>query len=77
MRAWCVHEYGEPEKALQLEDVPAPEAGPNELLIRVAAAPLNFNDVDGVRGRYRTVSPPLPYTPGMEVLGRVVGGCGG
>src|SRR6516165_2200327 len=71
MRAWRVHEYGEPEQSLQLEDVPAPEAGLNELLIRVAAATLNFNDVDGVRGRYRTVQPPLPYTPGMEVLGRV------
>ena len=41
--------------------------------MRVAAATLNFNDVDGVRGRYRTVSPPLPYTPGMEVLGFVEG----
>jgi NADPH:quinone reductase len=71
VRAWRVHEYGEPEQSLQLDDVPAPEAGPNELLIRVAAATLNFNDVDGVRGRYRTVQPPLPYTPGMEVLGRV------
>ncbi|HMG25648.1 MAG TPA: NADPH:quinone oxidoreductase family protein [Acidimicrobiia bacterium] len=71
MRAWRVHEHGEPKRALQLDDVPTPAAGPNELLIRVAAATLNFNDVDGVRGRYRTVSPPLPYTPGMEVLGRV------
>ena len=31
----------------------------------------NFNDVDGARGRYRTVRPPLPYAPGMEVLGYV------
>jgi NADPH:quinone reductase len=66
-----VHEFGEPEKVLQLDDVPAPDPEPNELLIRVATATLNFNDVDGVRGRYRTVRPPLPYTPGMEVLGRV------
>jgi NADPH:quinone reductase len=66
-----VHEFGEPEKALQLDEVPEPVAGPGELLVRVAATTLNFNDVDGVRGRYRTVRPPLPYTPGMEVLGRV------
>jgi NADPH:quinone reductase len=66
-----VHEFGEPQEALRLEDVPAPTAGPGELLVRVAAATLNFNDVDGVRGRYRTVAPPLPYTPGMEVLGVV------
>ena len=39
----------------------------------MAATTLNFNDVDGVRGRYRTVAPPLPYIPGMEVLGVVEG----
>jgi NADPH:quinone reductase len=66
-----VHEFGEPEKVLQLDEVQAPVAEPGELLVRVAAATLNFNDVDGVRGRYRTVRPPLPYTPGMEVLGHV------
>ena len=66
-----MHEFGEPEKALQLDEVPEPVAGPGELLVRVAATTLNFNDVDGVRGRYRTVRPPLPYTPGMEVLGHV------
>jgi NADPH2:quinone reductase len=71
MRAWRVHEFGEPEDVLRLEEVPAPTAGPGEILVRVAAATLNFNDVDGVRGRYRTVRPPLPYTPGMEVLGLV------
>jgi NADPH:quinone reductase len=78
VRAWRVHEFGEPEKALQLDEVPEPVAGPRELLVRVAATTLNFNDVDGVRGRYRTVRPPLPYTPGMEVLGHVeAAGTGG
>jgi NADPH2:quinone reductase len=66
-----VHGFGEPDEVLRLEDVPQPVPGPGELLVRVAALTLNFNDVDGVRGRYRTVRPPLPYTPGMEVLGRV------
>jgi NADPH:quinone reductase len=73
MRAWQVHEFGEPEDVLRLEEVPAPRAGPGEILVRVATTTLNFNDVDGARGRYRTVSPPLPYTPGMEVLGFVEG----
>jgi NADPH2:quinone reductase len=50
VRAWRVRELGEPARALQFEDVPEPPAGPGELLIRVAAATLNFNDVDGVRG---------------------------
>jgi NADPH2:quinone reductase len=30
-----------------------------------------MNEVDGCRGRYRTVDPPLPYTLGMELVGRV------
>jgi NADPH2:quinone reductase len=71
MQAWRVHEYGEPADVLRLDEVQAPVPGPGEILVRVAAATLNFNDVDGVRGRYLTVRPPLPYTPGMEVLGTV------
>ena len=71
MRAWRVHEFGEPEEVLRLEELPSPVPGPDEVLVRVAATTLNFNDVDGVRGRYMTVRPPLPYIPGMEVLGRV------
>ena len=73
VKAWRVHEFGEPVDALRLDEVSAPEPGPGELLVRVAATTLNFNDVDGVRGRYRTVAPPLPYIPGMEVLGVVEG----
>ncbi len=71
MKSWRVHEYGEPEEVLRLDEIPSPTPGPDEVLVRVAATTLNFNDVDGVRGRYRTVRPPLPYAPGMEVLGHV------
>ncbi len=71
MKAWRVHRFGSPADVLQLEDVAAPEPGPEEVQIEVGAVTLNLNDLDGIHGRYRTVSPPLPYTPGMEVLGRV------
>ena len=37
----------------------------------VDAVTLNFNDIDGIHGRYRTVPVPAPYIPGMEVLGTV------
>ena len=40
-----------------------------QVLVRTRAAALNYNDVDGCRGRYLTVNPPLPYTLGMEVVG--------
>src|SRR6478752_456115 len=71
MKAWRVHEYGAPLDVLQLDDVDAPEPGPGELKIRVTSVTLNFNDLDGIHGRYKTVPRPVPYIPGMEVLGIV------
>src|SRR6476646_6136621 len=70
MRAWRVHELGEPEVALRLDDIDAPVAGPGEVVVDVAAASLNFPDVLMCRGEYQ-VKPPLPFTPGAEVSGVV------
>ena len=71
MKAWRLHEYGHPRDVLRLEEVPAPEPGAGEVRVKVAAITLNYNDLGGILGRYLTVRPPLPYIPGMEVLGRV------
>src|SRR5262245_4176686 len=71
MKAWRLHEYGAPRDVLRLEDLPAPVPGARELRVRVSAITLNYNDLDGITGRYLTIRPPLPYVPGMEVLGRV------
>src|SRR5439155_17378034 len=60
---------------LQLDEVDAPEPGEGELKIRVTSITLNFNDLDGIHGRYKTVPRPVPYIPGMEVLG-IVEECG-
>jgi NADPH2:quinone reductase len=57
---------------LRLDDIPVPEPGAGEVRVRTAATVLNYNEVDGCRGRYLTVNPPLPYTLGMEVVGEVV-----
>ena len=70
MRAWRVHELGEPATALVLGDVPLPEPGAQQVRVRVAAAALNFSDDLLCRGRYQ-LRPPLPFTPGMEVSGVV------
>lgn len=75
MKAWRVHQYGAPGEVLQLDDVDAPEPADGEVKIRVTSVTLNFNDLDGIHGRYKTVPRPVPYIPGMEVLG-VVEGCG-
>jgi len=75
VKAWRVHEYGAPGAVLTLDDLDEPTAGAGELKIRVTSATLNFNDLDGIHGRYKTVPRPVPYIPGMEVLG-VVEECG-
>src|SRR5438477_10089020 len=71
VKAWRVHRYGAPPEVLQLDDVDAPTPGPGELKIRVTSVTLNFNDLDGIHGRYKTVPRPVPYIPGMEVVGSV------
>lgn len=73
MRAWRVHELGEPEQVMSLDEVALPIVGPGESLIRVRAAGLNFPDLLACRGGYQE-RPPLPFTPGLEVAGEVVSG---
>ncbi len=47
MAAWAVRpeREGEPQRALQLEQVEVPEPGPFEVIVRVMAAGVNFNNV--------------------------------
>ena len=68
MRAVRVHQPGGPE-ALRIEEVPTPEPGPGEVLVRLEAAGVNFIDVYKRSGLYKL---PLPATLGEEGAGRVV-----
>ncbi|MDQ1436360.1 MAG: NADPH:quinone reductase [Actinomycetota bacterium] len=68
MKALRVHELGEPEQVMVLEDRPEPEVRPGDVRLRVHAASLNFPDVLMCRGEYQ-VKPPVPFTPGAEVAG--------
>ena len=72
MNVWRVHELGEPLEALRLDTVAPPEPQPGELLIDVSACALNFPDVLLCRGDYQE-KPHLPFTPGLEIAGTVVG----
>jgi len=71
VKAWQVQRYGRPSEALRLVDVDVPEPGPGEVRVRTRATVLNYNEVDGCRGRYLTINPRLPYTLGMELVGVV------
>ncbi|MGH8546742.1 MAG: quinone oxidoreductase family protein, partial [Gammaproteobacteria bacterium] len=71
MKAIRIHKFGPTEEALQYEDVPIPEAGSNEVLIKVEAASLNRADLGLRRGTYRISPEELPIIPGREFAGPV------
>jgi len=71
MRAWQIHQLGEPRDALRLAEVPDPEPALGQVLVRVLGAAANFPDVLMCQGSYQ-VRPPLPFTPGIELCGEVV-----
>ena len=68
MLAVRVHEPGGPE-ALRPEQVPIPEPGAGEALVRVAHTGINFIEIYQRSGQYRV---PLPVTLGGEGAGEVV-----
>src|ERR671925_675034 len=67
MRAIQVQEFGGPE-VLRLADVPVPEPGDGEVLIRVTRAGINFADTHQRRNQYLAEAR-LPMIPGTEVAG--------
>jgi NADPH2:quinone reductase len=66
-KAIRIHAHGGPE-VMRWEDVPTPEPGPGEALVRHAAVGLNFIDVYFRTGLYKTA---LPAILGMEASGTV------
>ncbi|MBO3083652.1 NADPH:quinone oxidoreductase family protein [Cellulomonas fengjieae] len=72
MRAWQVVRHGEPAEVLELVDVADPSPGPGQVLVRVRAVAVNFPDALLARGEYQ-VRPALPFSPGIELCGEVVG----
>jgi NADPH:quinone reductase len=71
MRAIQVQEFGGPE-VLELRDVPVPEPGPDEVLVRVSRAGINFADTHQRENSYLAKFE-LPLIPGGEVAGTVDG----
>jgi NADPH2:quinone reductase len=67
-KAIRIHAHGGPE-VMRWEDVPTPEPGRGEALIRHAAVGLNYIDVYFRNGLYKTA---LPATIGMEGSGTVL-----
>ncbi len=69
MRTIRVHQPGGPE-ALLLEDLPLPEPAAGQVRVRAEAIGVGRPDVLIRQGTYKWM-PPLPATPGAELVGRV------
>ena len=71
MKAWRIHDNGEPGSVYRLEEVATPVPRPGQVRVKVLAAALNYPDVMMARGHYQ-LQPPLPFTPGVELCGEVI-----
>jgi NADPH2:quinone reductase len=67
MKAIQIHETGGPE-VLKLAELPIPQPGPGQVLIRVEAVGVNFIEIYFRKGTYKAA---LPFTPGSEAAGTV------
>jgi NADPH:quinone reductase-like Zn-dependent oxidoreductase len=61
--------YGGPD-ALQVVEEDCPEPGPGEVRVRVLAAGVSLPDIMAREGVHPE-TPPLPYTPGWDLVGEV------
>lgn len=72
MRAVVLHAYDLGSyTSLAVEERPTPQPGRGEVLVRMAASPINPSDLASLQGRY-AVQKALPMVPGIEGCGTVV-----
>lgn len=68
MKAIQIHSTGGPEVLQVADDLPIPEPGPGQVLIRIEATGANFIEIYFRKGVYKAA---LPMTPGSEAAGTV------
>lgn len=69
MRGICVHQFGGPE-SLVYTDLPDPEPTSTQVLVKVAAASVNYADLKARAGEYHLGRQP-PFIPGIDLAGTV------
>ena len=69
MKALLCKQHGLPD-TLSIEDVADPQPGPDEVVVDVKAAGVNFPDVLIIQNKYQ-FKPELPFSPGGEMAGIV------
>ncbi|WP_457187583.1 zinc-binding dehydrogenase [Nocardioides sp. P5_E3] len=70
MRALVQPQFGDPAEVLSVQEVPNPEPGPGEALVRVLLSPIHNHDLWTVRGSYG-FKPEMPARAGTELVGVV------
>ena len=70
-RAWRLVKFGEPEKAIELQEMTWGEPSPGQVLIRVRTAGAGFPDVMMTAGHFPLLGDP-PFGLGEEAAGEVV-----
>src|ERR1700704_3670777 len=63
--------HGNPAEVLRVVDCPWPDPAPNEVVVKMSAAPINPADLNSIEGKY-PIKAELPATPGMEGAGVVI-----
>ena len=67
MKAAVVHEFSKP---LAIEEVPVPEVGPGQILVKIEASGVCHTDLHAADGDW-PVKPTPPFIPGHEGVGNV------
>ena len=70
MKAVVINRFGGPE-VLEIEDVPTPQPGPEEVLVHVRSTALNRADLLQRQGRYAAPPGVAQNIPGLEFAGEV------
>ena len=73
MKALVYEEYAPDDnykKILKIKDIDEPKPKPDEVVFKVKAAALNYNDIWGMRGQ--PVAVPLPHVSGSDAAGEVI-----
>jgi len=70
MKAIVLTKTGSANNAFEIRELPTPQMGDNDVLIKVAFSGLNFADVMARKGMYKA-APPLPSVLGYDVSGTV------
>ncbi|MEL6473197.1 MAG: NADPH:quinone oxidoreductase family protein [Pseudomonadota bacterium] len=70
MKAFVCTAITDDLSGVEVKDVPPPEPGPGEVLIRLRATSVNFPDILLCQGKYQLKLDP-PFTPGMDMAGEI------